>query len=203
MSRTGLGAVVLLCSLALTGCAGAASDRVADSSSTARTADEGESPSAPRSTAAAATGESVSGDGFTFTAPEGWSVLDAAQMPSINFLALAGKDGDPDGFGENVNVIEDPTIVGIDLDQIEGSISKVLEGVTSEVAVGDRLQIDGETASAVTALYDGAVSYRTLQHIVEHDGTGYIITFSFSEDVPAAEQLEIAGSVAATWQWTS
>ncbi len=45
--------------------------------------------------------------------------------------------------------------------------------------------------------------YRIEQYAVVHDDKGYVVTFSFSPDVPAAERDTISESVLTTWKWES
>lgn len=197
MSRTRLAATLAACTmtLALTGCGGGSDSKAEPSPSTGSKGSEGSTSVKPSS------GDTISGKGFTFRAPEGWKKNDGAQLPSIEFLALAVDPSDDDGFADNVNVIEDPTVVGVDdLGKLEDGLTSVLQNVATDVSIGDRIEVDGEKTAVVMAAYP---KYRTVQHVMSHADTGYVVTYSFSLDLPKDEQLALASSVANSWKWAS
>ncbi len=56
----------------------------------------------------------------------------------------------------------------------------------------------------VGAVFDlNGTRYRTEQYVFAHDETGYVVTLSFSPDVPTAERDEISESILTTWKWES
>ncbi|REK73381.1 hypothetical protein DX116_07470 [Aeromicrobium endophyticum] len=74
---------------------------------------------------------------------------------------------------------------------------------SQEVEVEDPTDIDGEEAARISALLTlNGNKYRTEQFAVDHDGKGYIVTFSFSETVSDDDRDELAESVLATWKWS-
>lgn len=172
------------------------------------TGDDSPASPAPRSsasTAEPATGPEIPADDFTFNAPVGWKANDGSNVPSINFLALAVATDDTDGFSDNVNVISDPTLTRVDnVDDLGKAVEKVLTGVAKDVEILDPVTVDGDGAAVASATFNqGDISYRTRQYAVTHDDRGYIVTFSYSKDVPEAEQRSIADSVMASWSWAS
>lgn len=193
MLRLRLIAALAASSVVLVGCGSDPEPKTASSS------DPGSEAPAPDG----AGGTEIAGEGFTFNAPEGWREDDGSNVPSIAFLALAVDPDDADGFADNVSVIEDPTVVDIDAEQLQDALENVLERVADDVRFGDPIEIDGEPAAVVLATYDTAPGYRTMQHVVSHDGSGYVVTYSFSDDVSEDDQRALAESVAATWSWDS
>jgi hypothetical protein len=195
-------ALAVVSTLTLAGCGGSdgddtSSDGSSDSSSSTDAPDKDDA-----SDVAPATGDTITADGFSFKAPQGWT--DAKDVnPSA--IALAANRQDTDGFADNVNVISDPTIVGADMDKLESSIEKVLTNANAkDVQVEDPIDVDGEEAARISALFElNGNKYRTEQFAVDHDGKGYVVTFSFSEDVPDADRDELAESVLQTWTWGS
>ena len=195
-------ALAIVSSLTLAGCGGSdggsddSSDN--DSSSSATTDapdDDGDSD------VDAATGDTISGTGFSFNAPEGWT--DAKDvLPSA--LAVAANRGDTDGFSDNINVIEDKTIVDVDRDDLEKAVKRVLEGVNAQdVTIKDPVEVDGEEAVTVAAVLEqNGTKYRTEQFAVSHDGKGYVVTFSFSETVSEDDREDLTDSVLETWKWS-
>jgi hypothetical protein len=187
-------ALAVVSTLTLAGCGGSDGDDApsGDASSSADAPDD----------VAPATGDTITADGFSFKAPEGWT--DAKDVnPSA--IALAANRQDTDGFADNVNVIADPTIVGADMDKLESSIEKVLTNANAkDVEVEDPIDVDGEEAARISAAFElNGNRYRTEQFAVDHDKKGYVVTFSFSENVPDDERDKVAESVLATWTWGS
>ncbi|KQY56095.1 hypothetical protein ASD11_16660 [Aeromicrobium sp. Root495] len=195
MTRTRIAAVALTASLALTACGGGDDKKSSDDTS-------GDS----KATAAAATGAEQSADDFTFNAPDGWEAKDASAMPSVNFEVLAADPNDKDGFTDNVNVVSDPAIANFqDLDDRADAAKKGLAMLSTEnMKVEDPVSLDGDDATVIS--YTAKVGSNKIdqrQYYVAHGDNGYVVTFSYSEDRPDAEQQEIAESVAASWSWKS
>jgi hypothetical protein len=194
-------ALAIVSTLTLAGCGGSdgGSDDTADTDSSSATPTA--TTDAPDTDVDAAAGDTISGPGFSFKAPEGWS--DAKDvLPSA--LAVAADRGDSDGFSDNINVIEDATIVGVGRDKLETAVKKVLEGVNAQdVTIKDPVDIDGEEAVTVAAsLEQNGTKYRTEQFAVSHDGKGYVVTFSFSDTVSEDDRDALAASVLETWTWS-
>jgi predicted small lipoprotein YifL len=124
-----------------------------------------------------ADGDKIATDDFTYTIPKDW----------------------------NINVVADNTIVGIKGAKLEDAVEHVLDGVEATgITVKDRVQVDGEEAVHVGAMFDlNGTKYRTEQYALSHDDKGYVVTVSFSPDVPAGERDEVSESILTTWKWAS
>lgn len=177
----------------LTACGGGGSDD--------KTADT--SPTDDKTTALsadAADGDTISTDDFTYTLPKGWQ--ESTQSSAIT-VAIDAKDRD--GFADNFNVVRDNTVVGVGGDQLEDAVEHVLGSAkATDIKVKDRIQIDGEDAVHVGAIFTvKEMKYRTEQYAVSHGDAGYVVTVSFSPDVPAAERDALSESILTTWKWES
>lgn len=197
MRRASLLAPVLLtAALALAGCSGP-SDSGSDPS------DEPTQNSAPMSTGAAeaATGETVTGSGYSYSTPQGWAVPTDETL-SAGADSFAADLQDTDGFADNVNVILSPA-GEITPDQVETQGASELEGVgATEVEVLDRVDLAGsESAHLSAVLTSTGVPYRIEQFYAVNDGETFIVTFSFSETVSADDRAAITDTVLASWQW--
>jgi hypothetical protein len=180
--------------LAITGCGGGSGS---EEDVTTSPASERE---ASTLSAAPADGATISTDDFTYTVPKGWEQSDQSTA-----LSLAIDLQDKDGFSDNLNVVRDNTVVGVKGDELEEAIEKVLTGVrAADITTKDRIQIDGEEAVHIGAVFEtNGKKYRTEQYALGHDDSGYVITFSFSPDVTAAQRDKLSESILATWKWAS
>jgi hypothetical protein len=185
-------AVLALAVSMLTACGGSGSD------------DKATEPS-PHSTASGldakpADGDTISTDYFTYTVPKDWK-----ESPNSKAITLAVDSKDPDGFADNLNVIKDDTVVTLKGDKLEDAVKKALtDANASGIAVKDRVRVDGEDAVHVGAVFDlNGTRYRTEQYAFAHDETGYVVTLSFSPDVPTAERDKVSESILTTWKWAS
>jgi hypothetical protein len=180
--------------VALTACGGSGSD--------GDDADGGK----PTATASAsqgsqeASGTEITTDEFTYTVPPGWEESEESRA-----LSLAIDLQDKDGFSDNINVVRDNTVAAVDGDQLEKSMENVLQSVNATgISVKDRIEIDGEEAVHVGAVFESnGKKYRTEQYAVSHRDKGYVVTVSFSPDVPEAQRDTVSESILATWSWTS
>lgn len=161
--------------------------------------------SAAAPSAKPATGGFVPGRGFTLNVPAGWEQRDESQVTAASLLAIAIDPTDADGFADNMIVAEDPSILKTgSFDDVSTAAEQALRKKTDRVEVLDPIKLADEPAVVITAsLTQGAVKYATVQYVTAHADIGYVVTFSFSAGRPMAEQIEIASSVAASWQWTS
>jgi hypothetical protein len=179
----------------LTACGGSGSD------------DKAADPS-PHSTASGldakpADGDTISTDYFTYTVPKDWK-----ESPDSGAITLAIDTKDPDGFADNINVVKEDSIAllkGEKVENVEKAVEQVLEDANATgIAIKDPVQVDGEKAVHVGAVFDlNGTRYRTEQYAFAHDETGYVVTLSFSPDVPTAERDKVSESILATWRWTS
>ncbi|AXT86657.1 hypothetical protein C6I20_16785 [Aeromicrobium sp. A1-2] len=187
-----IAALVVALSLTLTACGGPDDD-----------AKDG-NPSTSTASADVAGGEKFSTDDFTYTAPQGWK--DSSANVNDSVLSLAVDSTDTDGFSDNVNVVGENSIVDIaDIDDVaEAAQQSLTLANTTDVQVHDPIEIDGEQAAHVGAIFDqNGTEYRTEQYFVRHGDAGFVITFSFSKDVPDAKRDKLSESVLATWVWTN
>jgi hypothetical protein len=147
-----------------------------------------------------ADGAIISSDEFTYAVPEGWAASDQSRAAS-----LAIDLEDRDGFADNINVVRDNTIVGIEGAELEDAAKQVLaDASATHITAHDPVQVDGEEAVHVSAFFElTEPKYRTEQYAVAHDETGYIVTLSFSPDVPASERNKVSESILTTWRWES
>ncbi len=159
----------------------------------------------PRSSASGlnakpAGGDTISTDDFTYTVPEDWK-----ESPNSSAITLAVDSKDPDGFADNINVIKDDTIVGLEGKKLADAVEQVLEDANATgIAVKDRVQVGGEDAVHVGAVFDlNGTRYRTELYAFTHDETGYVVTMSFSPDVATAERDKVSESILTTWEWES
>jgi hypothetical protein len=149
---------------------------------------------------APATGASVAGDGYSFTAPEGWGEQDNSVAPGTDTVAV---DSAPTGpFASNVNVVLSPA-GAFTPDEVEAAAGTELEtsGATG-VSVLDRMTVAGSESAHITAVMSiSGLSYRIHQYYVTNEDQTYIVTFSTDESVPDEDATGIAESVLATWTW--
>ena len=147
-----------------------------------------------------AQGSEISNDDFTYAIPEGWEESDGSRAAS-----LAIDVHDNDGFVDNLNVVTDHTLVGLEGTELEDAAEQILaDASATDITAKQPVQLDGEEAVHTSAYVELSVpKYRIEQYAVVHDETGYIVTLSFSPDVPAAEREEISESILTTWSWDS
>lgn len=194
-------AVLLVASLALTGCS---SPKAEPSTPTGGQSAEPSTPSAPDSSgldAAPATGETITGDGYTYVVPEGWAVPDQ-EVPGFSPDTLAANGQDTDGFADNVNVLKSPAGL-VTPDLVESAGVTELEGAgATDITVNDRVTIAGSESAHLSASMssEGAI-YGVEQYYVSTDDQTYIVTFSFSDTVAPDERQDVAESVLVTWTW--
>lgn len=193
-------AVLTLLLLPLAGCGGSGSDDAAQDDKGSSSSSKADT--APTPDAAPADGDTITEDGFSFTAPEGWKPSDAASGTALTLVVDAG---DKDGFSDNVNVVKDDTIVGVKGAKLEDAVTSVLKNAkATDVTVKDRITVDGEEAVHVSSIFEqNGVQYRTEQYALSHDDAGYVVTVSFSKDVPDADRDEVSESILATWKWAA
>ncbi|MQW74877.1 hypothetical protein GHK92_03245 [Nocardioides sp. dk4132] len=196
MMRTLASATTLAAVLALTGCSGDDTDDSATSATPVK-------PEEPTPSVPAADGPLIEGSVYTFNVPEGWDTP-AQDIPGLDFDSMAADLSDGDGFSDNVNVIR----AGGDTltpDQAEETATRELEtGGASDVAVEDRVVVDGEETAHLSATIsmNGASTTVDQFYLAGQDGA-FIATFSFSPSVSATQRAEVTDSVLASWTWTS
>lgn len=147
-----------------------------------------------------ADGSVISNDDFSYTVPDGWQESEQSRA-----LSLAVDVNDNDGFVDNINVVTDSTIVGMQGAELEETAEQMLgDASATRIRARPPVQIDGEEAAHTSAFIELSFpNYRIEQYAVAHDETGYVVTLSFSPDVPSAERDKISESILTTWKWRS
>ena len=147
-----------------------------------------------------ADGNLIANDAFSFTMPEGW-----AESEQTRAISLAIDLEDADAFLDNINVVTDNTVVGIEGAELEEAAEQILaDASATDITTKEPVQIDGEPAVHTSAYFElSDPKHRVEQYVVAHDEAGYIVTVSFSPDVPAAERDEVSESILTTWKWDS
>ncbi|WP_394289552.1 hypothetical protein [Microbacterium sp.] len=167
----------------------------------------GDSAPAPEDVASApsvspATGETVTGEAYTFQAPEGWGYPDEAPEGYDESMFVADLTDLDDGFTDNLNVISSPA-GEITPEQVEtAGIAELEAAGATDVTALDRVTAAGGESAHLTAGFTAEdISYTIDQYYLTDAGQTHIATFSFSPDVSQAERDELAASVLATWTW--
>jgi hypothetical protein len=155
---------------------------------------------APTSDVAPATGDLITGDGYSYHVPDGWGLPPQDLANGSDTLALDLTDDD--GFSDNVNVLLSPA-GEITPDQVEAAGPPELENSgATDVEVRPRVAIAGEESAHLAAIFtQGTATYQIDQYYPTHDGQTYVVTFSFSQTVSQADREALAESVLASWVW--
>lgn len=200
---TSAAALLVSAALLLAGCGGQAGDTAA--SGDAGTSSSS-SPSASAPSVEPASGETITGSGYTFSVPEGWAVPDQ-ELPGMNkvdvFVADL-TDASADGFADNVNVVLSPSPRAVTADEVEtlGVTELEEQAGATDVTVRERTTIAGSESSHLSASVDQqGVTYNVDQFYPANDDQTYVITFSFSPDVTDADRAAVYDAVLASWAW--
>ncbi|MCK6079129.1 hypothetical protein KZX37_00680 [Microbacterium sp. EYE_5] len=150
---------------------------------------------------APADGETVAGEAYGFTLPQGWGFPDGAP-DTFDETTFAAFLDDQDDFADNLNIITSPA-GEVSPEQVESVGVDELEGAgATDVTVLDRVTAAGQETAHLTAGFEqDGVEYQIDQYYLTDAGQTYIVTFSFSPDVSQEDRDQIAQSVLATWQW--
>lgn len=190
-------ALAVTMSLLLAGCVSAA---VGDPTGTP--SDPGASAQATRDEpdVAPAAGDTVTGDGYSYVIPEGWQVADASVAPMSDTMAY--DPADADGFADNVNVVISPSGL-VPPDTLETAGAAELKSYNAtDIVVEDRVSLNGDEATHMAAaMTQQGTTYLIEQFGINSDTQTYIVTFSFSETVAAADREALAMSVLVTWSF--
>ena len=179
--------VVFAVAIALTGCAGITSPGSL----------YGE---AAEIVAAPATGPIVSGNGYTFAAPVGWSV--PANLTLQNVDILVSNPADQDSFGDNVCIILTPGRIIPTLFEWQ-AIEDLKESGATDIIKRGRVIVAGSEAVHVSSIVTSrGVESQAEQYFFSAEGQTYTVTFSFSLTVPKSQRDAVAQSVLASWTWT-
>ncbi len=188
-----LTALVVAAGLLLVGCASPAVETGGGGSSSQT--DGGSSGVAP------ATGETMTGDGYSYRVPEGWEYPEGG-VPGFSPDTLAVDLTDADGFADNVNVIISPA-GAITPEQVETlGVEELEQSGAVGVEVMPRVTVGGsESAHLQASLSSNGTAYWIEQYYATNGDQTYVITFSFSDTVASADRDAVAGSVLASWTW--
>lgn len=200
-------ALLISAALLLAGCGGQADDTAASGDAGASPAPSSSS-SAPAASApdvAPASGETITGTGYSFSVPEGWAVPEQA-LPGAERLDVFVADlSDPTAaFADNVNVVLAPEGQTVTPEQIEkeGIEQLKTQAGATDVAVAQRTVIaGGESAHITASVTQQGGSYNVDQFYASNDDRTYVVTFSFSPDVSDADRAAVYDSVLASWAW--
>lgn len=214
MIRTLAVAAALTTTLALAGCSDDDSDKKDDSSesssapasespsdTTSESPSETTSPSESTSEEPTSSGSTVTGTGYTFDVPEGWSEQAypegaAAQTPD----AFAANGADNDGFTDNVNVLLSPV-----KDVTEEMIEQEFAAQNAKVNFEENVTISGsDSLHATTTMTVSGVDYDIEQfYPADSEGQVYVVTFSFSPELPQEDRDQVIDQTLGTWTWTN
>jgi hypothetical protein len=151
-----------------------------------------------------ATGDTVTGTGYTFTAPKGWH-KPKQKIAGFDPDALVFDTKDKDGFGDNLNVVFQDAPHFKDADAFEKAAVQSLKAAHfGDVKARAQQQVDGETAIHVTSTTTQNGNKNVTNQVdIIHKNVAYVVTFSFSLAVTQARQEALIQSVMTTWKWTS
>jgi len=185
-------------SLAAVGLAAALTFSLAGCFSPAPSPGTGES-APPASTTDPATGDTITGTGYSFNAPEGWVIPGSAPAGVDTVVA---DPADIDGFTDNINVLLSPA-GALTADQVEVAGPAELESVgATNIEVRPRLNVAGSESAHLTAqLSSGGATYLFDQYYATNADQTYVITFSFSDTESQQDRETLAESVLASWTW--
>lgn len=154
---------------------------------------------------APATGPTVTGTGYSFNAPETWSVPDQGGMGAYESFATSPMTDE--GFMSNVNVGLSP-LGSASIDALEKAAvaelknTKVPDFTISNVTVKERVMVAGSEAAHVSSdVTMREVAIATEQYFLKNDGRAFVVTFTYLASIPKAERDAISESILATWTW--
>jgi hypothetical protein len=147
-----------------------------------------------------ATGETFSGTGYSFAAPEGWTETAPPAGTTAPDVFVASSDAS-DGFADNVNVLIQEGVVTPDIVESTG-VEQLSEIWKTDVEIGDRVEIAGEEVAHLAADMDlNGIAYVIDQYYLVDGEKSYIVTFSSDAEATSAERTALAESVLGTWAW--
>lgn len=147
----------------------------------------------------------LTGNGYAYEVPDQWEDQSkVAKGPSPQIDSAVARNGDKDGFADNVTVVVlDPSPVQ-DIKDIPTTLEKSLPGTKIEDL--GQTTVAGEDAShiAATPAVPGGTggTYELERYDVIKDGALYGIEFSFSPEISEADRRDISEDVIDSWTWT-
>lgn len=193
MRRAPLLATALL-ALTLAGCSAPAD--------TGSTTEETSTEASAAPSVAPATGEAITGDGFTVNIPDGWGSPSGAALSSAGTIYVVDLE-DPSEMPANLTVIPSPA-GELTPEQIEEAATPELEAVgATEIQILDRVTVAGKEAAHINAaLALGETGFQMHQFALANAGATQLVSFTFSEDMSEADRAAVYEPVLASWQWS-
>jgi hypothetical protein len=157
-------------------------------------------PAPAANTAAPAAGIVISGSGYAFHAPAGWT---PPQRPVQADAYAISAEPDAAGVYDTVNVLLGaPSTDSLPAQQ--RNAAQYLEQAVgaTQVKIRPRIEIAGDEAVHLSSLQSHqGVTVWSEQYSVTHGGTGVTVTFDFHENESQADREALADSVLAAWTW--
>jgi hypothetical protein len=160
-------------------------------------------PSPAPITARSATGIEVNGTGYRFRAPKDWRDVTSALSGNAGVDRAAGARRAEHGFNSNVNVVVTRgALTPSQVVTVTRHIRDRIRPSAPSYAVLPPVLIAGEPAGHLAGLRSGAKPpYWLEQYVLSHGTHAYVVSFSFSPRVPAAQRRATTASVLASWRW--
>lgn len=201
--------IALAASLALAGCSSTTSASSSQTSSTVAQASESSgaravesnNPQASDPGAAPASGDKITGSGYSIVVPEGWTKPD--QDPAQQGLdVVVVNRNDTDGFADNVNVLLSPA-GKVTPEQVESQgVKEIKDAGATDVVIRPRTTVAGSESAHLSAMFShSGAKYQIEQFYQTHGEQTFITTFSFSTTVSQADRDALCDSVLKTWSW--
>ncbi|WP_154402925.1 hypothetical protein [Nocardioides speluncae] len=180
-------------------------ERRADASDSAEPTTEPPTSEPPITELPAGDGSTITGKGYSFTAPGGWSDQTAhfkRVQPAVDKAAAEPRP--KEGFANNVNVLVVPAgpDAGKSLDELAPALRSGLSQFANDVKVLPRTELDGIEAhrqAGRATLFKNEVAVEQIAVIVGDEL--YNITVTMRMSTPAAERKAAADAVIASWRW--
>lgn len=195
---TRLAALLAAMLLALAGCGGSDDDDGGAAGTTTAqetTAADGEG--------GGASGDRVSGEGYSFAVPEGWTDETEQFSGSAVNIDLAVAAESADGFASNINVIRETPPGDPSLDDVVSTFREQLESVIArDISDAMDSELDGDEAKTYTYAIgaEEGPARRGRQVVTLHDGAVYTITFTSLDDAFAADEAAFQAALD-SWTW--
>lgn len=172
-----------------------------ESTAAAVTSEEADGEASAAADGASAADGAIVGSGYTYSVPEGWGQNEdtAALAGSADTLAIdLAATGT---FANNVNTIV--STGEFTPEMFEASSSELESAGATDIAVGDRVMLDGVEAGHLTStMTQSGVTYLVEQFAAARGGVTYIVTFSFATDSTEAERSDAINIVLGSWTWS-
>jgi hypothetical protein len=158
-------------------------------------------PPPPALSVAPATGVLVTGTGYSYHAPAGWTIPKDA--PQADSYAISAKP-DTQGVYDTVNVLIQPTNRDSLVTEEQQGVDYLEQAVhATAIQVRPHVEIAGAESIHISSLQTRhGITLRTDQYLVTHDGADLYVTFDFNAAEPQPAREALAESVLGSWAWT-